>query len=95
MPKGITGILRPNGEFLSCNYGNHGLIATTIPQEEEMSCIYFSSSNIDSLLYLNDEITKEQLKWVIHHINEFDEEQCKIWKDYMHNKIFSEGDFIV
>ena len=53
--KGLTGILRPNGEFLECDYSNHGLIAQDIPVEEEMECIYFSGSDDgeSSVLYFN------------------------------------------
>lgn len=87
--KGLTGILRPTGEFVSCDYGNHGVIAVTIPTEEELDCIYFSASynSKESILYLNENITKNQFKWFVEHINDLDENQYNIWKDYINKKV--------
>lgn len=93
MTKGLTGVLRPNGVFLSCTYGNHGVIAENIPIEEEMDCIYLSSSmetNLNdeqSLLYFNDEITKEQLMWFFKNINNLDDKQYSLWISFIKNKL--------
>lgn len=86
---GLTGILRPTGEFISCSYGNHGTIAVTIPTEEELDCIYFSASdnNKESILYLNENITKNQMKWFIGNLDNLDTNQYNIWKEYITNKI--------
>ena len=91
MSKGLTGILRPNGEFLKCSYGNHGVIAKKIPVEEEMTCIYFSGKHnrTNSLLYLNDEITIAQLKWIMKNIDSLDENQYNIWKQYISNNKYN------
>lgn len=86
MNKGLTGILRPNGEFLKCDYGNHCFIAKTIPKEEEMDCIYFSSNveNIkSSLLFFNKNPTKEQYLFIVKNLNNFDETQYCLWVDYV------------
>lgn len=93
MTKGITGVLRPNGKLLSCTYGNHGVIAESIPLEEEMDCIYLSSSietnNSDemSLLYFNENITKEQLEWFIKNIDKLDNKQYSIWVAFIKEKM--------
>ena len=94
MKKGLTGILRPNGEFISCNYGNHGKITVNIPQEEEFLCIYFSGTEdnntnkeFKSMLYLNDYITPKQLSWIAKNIDKLDETQYKIWIEYIENSV--------
>lgn len=93
MKKGITGVLRPNGQLLECSYGNHGVIAENIPIEEEMDCIYLSSSvesdNTDemSILYFNNEISKEQLKWFFDNINRLDKKQYLLWTQFIKDKI--------
>lgn len=90
---GLTGVLRPTGEFLACSYGNHGVIAKNIPQEEEMDCIYFSSSSENngtdnySIIYFNTEITKDQLTWIINNISKLDKAQYKCWVNYIQKKI--------
>ena len=48
---GITGILRPNGELVACDYGNHCTIAIDIPEEEGEECIYLSSSKNEDNTY--------------------------------------------
>lgn len=92
MTKGITGILRPNGELLSCNYGSHGVITKSIPIEEELECIYLSSGlelNNDelSLIYFNDNITREQLDWFFKNLNKLDDIQYLLWTSYINKKI--------
>ena len=87
--KGFTGILRPNGIFVSCDYGNHCTIAIDIPQEEEISCIYFSSSiksmgnDNNSVIYFCEEVTKNQLLWIMENIDGLDDKQYEIWIDYI------------
>lgn len=86
---GLTGILRPTGEFIPCNYGNHGVISVTIPTEEELDCIYFSGSynNRESILYLNENLTNQQIKWFIENIDYLDETQYNVWKEYINKKV--------
>ena len=87
--KGITGILRPNGEFISCDYGNHCVIAKNIPTKEEELCIYFSSSiksigtDKNSIIYFSNNITQEQLLWIIRNISKLDLNQYIIWINYV------------
>lgn len=89
--KGVTGILRPNGEFLSCDYSNHGIIASEIPIEEEMACIYFSGSEDgeNSILYFNETITIHQLEWFFKNIYMLDKSQYSLWVSFINNKIKS------
>ena len=84
--KGITGILRPNGEFLMCSYGNHCVIATKIPKEEENDCIYFSSDDNYSVIYFNENLTTKQFQWLVNNIDLLDDVQYKCWKSYI-NKL--------
>lgn len=87
---GLTGILTPIGEFIECSYGNHCEIAVSIPQEEEMKCIYFSSNLSDvnsSLLFFNEDITNEQLRWLIFNHKKLDKKQRLEWKKYIKSKI--------
>lgn len=83
MREGISGILRPNGEFISCEYGKHHTIADLIPKNEEFSCITFSSS---MRVWGNDEssaihwdrdigITRKQYEWLMEHTDNFDNVQ--------------------
>lgn len=90
MKSGLTGILRPNGIFVECDYGNHCEIAEKIDKSEEMDCIYFSSNLYDiksSLLYLNEDITNKQLMFFIKNIKSLDETQYKLWVEYIKIKI--------
>lgn len=86
---GVTGILRPNGEFIDCEYGNHCVIAITIPKEEDELCIYFSSSikslgdDNNSIIYFSDTVTKEQLLWIMKNIEKLDKKQYKKWVKYI------------
>lgn len=86
---GITGILRPNGKFVDCNYGNHCAIAIEIPEEEGEFCIYLSSSyeslnNYDnSTIYFSETVTKAQLKWLMMNIDKLDKKQYEIWLKYI------------
>lgn len=90
---GITGILRPNGIFVSCDYGSHCTIAVDIPKDEDDYCIYFSSSmkitgNAEkSIIYFCNEITINQLIWIIKNNNKFDKKQLNIWKKYIKDRI--------
>ena len=81
---GVIGILRANGEFIECNYGNHGVIAKAIPNEESETAIYFNSSKDlqQSILYLNNTITIEQLMWFEKNIDKLDKIQLETWKSY-------------
>lgn len=90
--KGLTGILRPNGEFLECDYSNHGLIAQDIPVEEEMECIYFSGSDDgeSSVLYFNKSITNQQLEWFMKNIYDLDKSQYNLWMSFIQGKIKGE-----
>lgn len=89
---GITGILRPTGEFISCKYGNHCVIAIDIPKEEDELCIYLSSSiesignDENSIIYFCDNVTKEQLIWIMKHIDELDNTQYNMWIKYITNR---------
>lgn len=90
--KGLTGILRPNGEFIECEYEKHYYVALKIPKEEELSCIYFSSNVYDikdSLLFFSEDITKEQLKWFITNLDKLDKTQYEKWIEYINSKIYS------
>ena len=87
---GITGILRPNGEFVSCNYGNHCTIAIDIPEEEGEFCIYLSSSFDSSLnsyenstIYFPTTVTKAQLLWLMKNIDTLDVKQYEVWIKYI------------
>lgn len=80
---GVTGVLRPNGEFISCSYGNHGEATKNIPPEEEEQCVYISSgmetkkSDQASVVYYPDEITPYQEQWLIIHFMQLDMVQRK------------------
>lgn len=82
---GLTGLLRPNGVFLECSYGNHCVIAETIPIEEEMNCIYFSSNeNVESsLLFFCDNPTKKQYQFIIQNLDKLDTTQYNLWIKYI------------
>lgn len=85
MRKGISGILKPNGELIKCEYGKHHTITYLISKEEELNCVFFSSS---MNVYGNDEfsaihwdkeigITKKQYDWILENQNDFDDIQFK------------------
>lgn len=89
---GISGILRPNGNFISCSYGNHGNAASEIPKNESEYCIYLSSGmetlndeNV-SIIYFNDKISKKQLKWFFKNFFKLDKTQKKQFLKYLFNK---------
>lgn len=84
MGVGVSGILRPNGEFLKCNFGEHYTIADKIPQAEEYSCVVFSSrtldeKGIDSAVYVDITVgvTHEQYEWIVSHKDDFDNVQLE------------------
>lgn len=84
---GITGILRPTGEFLACNYRNHGVTAKRIPKNEEMKCVYFSSDveengSTISIVYFPDRLTILQLFWFIRNENQLDSTQLDLWREF-------------
>ena len=90
---GVSGILRPNGVFIPCSYGNHGLAAGMIPEKETEFCIYLSSgieAGLDessSLIYFNEKITRQQLQWLFIHYFKLDKTQRKaLYKYIIHNK---------
>lgn len=82
MNNGLTGILRPNGEFLECKCSEHYVIAKKIPKEEEEECIYLSSSENDSLIYFSKTVTKAQEEWIRNNMDKFDDKQFEILLDY-------------
>ena len=85
MKEGISGILRPNGEFIPCEYGKHHTIADCICKEEEFNCITFSSSmrvwgnDANSAIHWDKDIgiTKKQYNWLMEHKDEFDNMQYR------------------
>lgn len=89
---GISGILRPNGKFISCSYGDHGKASSEIPEKEADCCIYLSSGmetlndeNV-SIIYFNDKISKNQLHWFFKNFFKLDNTQKKQFLKYIFNK---------
>ena len=94
--KGLTGILRPNGVFVECSYGNHGLASSKIPQTEEEKCVYLSSSKETqkndkaSIVYFNETITQKQFAWFLMNFNELDKKQQEFALDhFLENKLLN------
>lgn len=89
---GLSGILRPNGEFVPCSYKNHGEAASSIPMEESDDCIYISSgeetkhSDEASIIYFNDKLTSAQAKWFLKNFMKLDKKQREIVKNYVLKK---------
>ena len=57
MREGISGILKPNGEFIPCEYSKHNTITDKISKEEEYKLA----------------LQKKQYEWLMKHSNELDE----------------------
>lgn len=91
---GISGILRPNGVFVPCSYGNHGEAASEIPKKEEEFCIYLSSGmetlndETVSIIYFNKIIYKKQIYWFIKNYFKLDKTQRKQLLKYISNNFF-------
>lgn len=89
---GISGILRPNGIFVSCSYKNHGEAAAKIPETEGEFCIYLSSgmetlcNEKISIIYFNEKIYKKQLYWLLRNFFKLDKLQRKQFLEYLFSK---------
>lgn len=89
---GLSGVLRPSGEFIPCSYGNHGEATKNIPEEEEELCIYISSGmetkNNDepSIVYFVDNITPQQEQWLIFNLMKLDMIQRKQVMEYFEKR---------
>lgn len=92
--KGISGILRANGEFHGCINAKHGelLQALGITEKEQGELVYFSSlmfgdngsmGGVVSISPYNKkrEITEEQAKWISLHFLFMDSGQKEMLKD--------------
>lgn len=85
MREGISGLLKGNGEFIECEYGNHYSILNSMEYTEREKCITFSSSikiwnnDNNSAIGWNREIgiTKHQYNWIIKNKDTFDNMQFK------------------
>lgn len=90
--KGVSGILRPDGVFISCSYGNHGQAASEITEEDMEISIYLSSgietteTDESSIIYFNGEMTKEQKKWFFDNYDSLDKTQKKYFLDFLQDK---------
>ena len=91
---GISGILRPNGIFVSCSYGNHGMASSEIPEKESEYCIYLSSgmetknSDKESIIYFTEKMTKEQKKWFLRNYFKLDKVQRKYLWSYIYGNSY-------
>ena len=86
--KGLSGILRPNGTFVPCDYNNHGEAAAEIPIEEQEYCIYLSSGETKndeglSVIYYTEKPTRAQMLWLSNHYNELDLKQKYHYDEYI------------
>lgn len=87
---GVSGILRPNGSFIVCDYGKHNTIVECVPPQEENELIFFSSNGNYGCIYSQDmdsmfsrEMTKEQLKWAKENIENMDISQAMIMEGWI------------
>lgn len=87
---GISGILKPDGVFLKCDNGEHGVLANEIPQETQYKSIYFSSLlngyDLNGLISIPPQqfkkATLKQNTWMKNNYMYFDSNQKKIYKEF-------------
>jgi len=79
---GICGILKPDGKFVKCKFGEHCKKLFKVPIQIREKCLWFSSpmngnGSNSSVACENwdNGITQSQYNWVIKHKNCFDKGQ--------------------
>ncbi len=88
--KGVSGVLFDDGEFKKCGNAQHQIIAKNIPFEQQVRCLYFSStmfSNGDGLITHSpirfEGITSQQKVWMEENFKYFDRGQKRrAWLDW-------------
>jgi hypothetical protein len=84
--KGISGVLKPSGDFIKCGNAEHYIVAEHIDFEEQKECVYFSGfldtgSCIMTLSPFGDRImTNAQIWWIDVNLKYLDKQQKEMYE---------------
>lgn len=88
--KGLTGILRPSGEFTICQYGLIMRLIKDVPNIEQDNVIVLSSigNGVHGTVYqyslnIGGQMTKEQYEWIMDNFGLLSINQKKMVTDWL------------